>query len=121
MIYNITPVSKPRMTQRDKWKKRPCVLAYYAFKDECRLKGVKVPDRAQIVFSIPMPASWSQKKRQRMNCEPHQQRPDVDNLLKAVFDAVLKEDCWVYEVHARKVWSETGSIEITEITDEMAN
>ena len=28
----ITPVSKPRMTRADTWKKRPCVLKYWAYK-----------------------------------------------------------------------------------------
>ena len=32
----VTPVSKPRMTQRDKWKKRPCVLRYRAYCDALR-------------------------------------------------------------------------------------
>lgn len=28
-----------------------------------------------------------------MNGKPHQQRPDVDNLIKAVMDAIFDEDC----------------------------
>ncbi|HHE6457291.1 TPA: RusA family crossover junction endodeoxyribonuclease, partial [Proteus mirabilis] len=32
-VFNIEPVPKPRMTQADKWKKRPPVLKYFAFKD----------------------------------------------------------------------------------------
>ena len=32
--FNVNPVAKPRMTQRDKWKKRPVVDKYYAYKDE---------------------------------------------------------------------------------------
>lgn len=118
MIYDITPVPKPRMTQRDKWKNRPCVLRYYAFKDECRLRGVVVPDRAYIVFNVPMPASWSAKKRAEMNGKPHCQKPDLDNKIKAILDSALKEDSHVWEIHARKVWSEIGSIEIREIEDE---
>ena len=35
-IYYINPVSKPRMTQRDVWKKRPVVVKYHAFCDEMR-------------------------------------------------------------------------------------
>ena len=38
--YKIKPVPKPRMTQRDAWDKRPCVLRYRAFKDEVRKWGV---------------------------------------------------------------------------------
>ena len=46
VVYPITPVPKPRMTRRDRWAKRPCVLRYWAFKDEVRLRRVSLPDRA---------------------------------------------------------------------------
>ena len=32
-IFKINPIGKPRMTQRDKWKHRPIVDQYFAFKD----------------------------------------------------------------------------------------
>ncbi|GAG23977.1 unnamed protein product, partial [marine sediment metagenome] len=32
----VTPNTKPRMTKRDKWKKRPCVIKYRKFCDELR-------------------------------------------------------------------------------------
>ena len=32
--YDITPVPKPRQTQRDKWKRRDVVMRYRAFADE---------------------------------------------------------------------------------------
>lgn len=112
--YEITPVPKPRMTQRDKWQKRPTVLRYRAFCDECRSRGVLVPESgAHIVFNMPMPASWSKKKKAEMIGRPHQQRPDVDNLGKAIFDAVLPDDSGVWDIRMTKVWAETGSIEIT--------
>jgi len=109
--YTITPVSKPRMTQRDKWKKRPAVMAYRAFKDECRLHGLELAESGnEIVFVIPMPESWSKKKRAQMSGQPHQQRPDVDNLLKAVMDAVFDEDSHLWSVKVSKVWGEVGLI-----------
>ena len=30
------PIGKPRMTQADKWRRRPCVLAYRAWADKAR-------------------------------------------------------------------------------------
>ncbi len=50
--FPIDVVGKPRMTQRDKWKKRPCVLRYRAFADELRLKVGPI-DR------VPYCVSWS--------------------------------------------------------------
>ncbi len=111
--YPITPVSKPRMTRSDKWKKRKCVLKYYEFKDQCNSHEMDIPESdASIVFVIPMSKSWSKKKRSEMNGQPHQQRPDVDNLLKAVFDAVHSEDCHIWDIRATKVWGEKGEITV---------
>jgi hypothetical protein len=37
-IANLKPVPKPRQTRSDKWKQRPCVMAYRTFADELRLQ-----------------------------------------------------------------------------------
>jgi Holliday junction resolvase RusA-like endonuclease len=111
--YAVTPMAKPRMTRADKWKQRDCVLRYRAYKDELRLRRVEVPEGGVIVtFAIPMPASWSKKKRAEMDGQPHQQRPDVDNLHKGLLDAVFDEDCRVWSHWIRKVWGEDGGITI---------
>lgn len=36
IILDIEPVAKPRMTKKDKWAKRPCVMKYRAYKDMLR-------------------------------------------------------------------------------------
>ncbi|MCK4705871.1 MAG: RusA family crossover junction endodeoxyribonuclease [Gammaproteobacteria bacterium] len=109
--YHITPVPKPRMTQRDKWQKRQAVLRYRAFKDDCRFNDVSLPlSGAHIVFNMPMPKSWSKKKCNEMNGLPHQNKPDCDNLLKSLMDAVYDDDSSVYDVRISKFWSEKGSV-----------
>jgi Holliday junction resolvase RusA-like endonuclease len=112
--YNIEPMGKPRMTQRDKWDKRPCVVRYWQFCEEVRTAGIKIPENGvAIVFRIPMPKSWSNKKRAEMMGKPHQQKPDIDNLLKGLLDAALEEDCRVYHVGSvMKEWSDHGGITI---------
>lgn len=113
MIYDITPVPKPRQTRSDKWKKRPCVVRYRAFADECRLKKVKINDFGDtITFHIPMPESWSKKKKQKFNGQGHQSRPDIDNLTKALLDAVFTEDSSVWSISTYKLWAYSGAIEI---------
>lgn len=113
--YHIAPVPKPRMTQRDKWKSRPTVLRYHAFKDQCKAAGIELQQSGMvIVFNMPMPKSWSKKKKAEMIGKPHQQKPDLDNLVKALFDACLAEDCEIWQFEASKVWAETGSILIRE-------
>ncbi len=118
----LTPIPKPRMTQRDVWAKRPCVLRYRAFCDELRLhakaQGFTLPERFAIRFWMPMPKSWSEAKKAKMLHKPHQQKPDLSNLLKAVEDALLDEDERIYEVHASKRWAAIGAIEIEELIKE---
>ncbi len=111
MRYDIVPCAKPRMTQRDKFARRPCVVKYWAFKDECRLKGVYVPTcGAHIKFTIPMPPSWPKKKKKIYDGAPHTDKPDIDNLLKAILDAVYVDDSIVHDIRVSKWWGAEGQI-----------
>lgn len=117
MRVDITPVGKPRQTQSDKWKQRPVVMRYRTFADELRLNYPQsLPDRLELVFWLPMPKSWSKKKRMGMNHTRHQQKPDIDNLCKAVMDALAEDDSTVWLLKATKYWSTEGAIDITELT-----
>ncbi len=111
MIYELTPVPKPRQTKSDKWKKRPCVVRYREYADRCRELGMTVENGDRIIFHIAMPPSWPKAKRAAMDGQPHRQRPDIDNLLKAVMDAVLPEDCSVWWVGSvKKFWSKAPAV-----------
>ena len=117
-MFEINPISKPRMTQQDKWKQRKCTSAYWAFKDELKLKfnlfGLKeLPSViSSVSFYIPMPDSWSDKKKREMNGRNHTQKPDLDNLLKGLMDAVCKHDEHISEItHGlKKCWATKGEI-----------
>lgn len=114
MIYPITPVPKPRQTRRDKWMKRPCVLRYRAFADKVRLYRVKLPQPCQVVFWLAMPKSWNNLKRVCFEHQPHTVKPDLDNLLKALGDAVHAEDSHLWSIAAEKRWtSGKPCIEVT--------
>ena len=115
-VYDITPLGKPRQTNRDRWAKRPAVLRYREFKDEVRLRGVALPESGcRITFILPMPDSWSKKKRAEHVGRPHQQRPDIDNLHKALLDAIFEEDSAVWDARITKIWGEKGQIKIENI------
>jgi Holliday junction resolvase RusA-like endonuclease len=115
MIIGIDPVPKPRMTQRDKWMKRPVVMRYREYCDKIRELGAQVPESgAHIEFCIPMPKSWSKKKREEMCGKPHQQKPDVDNLLKALLDALYEDDSGVWDIRVTKLWSDSGKITVNQ-------
>lgn len=117
-VYDICPLPKPRMTQKDRWAKRPAVMRYRTFCDEVRLKRLQLPSNgSHVTFVLPMPASWSKKKRAASAGQPHQQKPDVDNLMKALMDALYDDDSGVWDVRISKIWGESGCIRIAEICE----
>lgn len=119
-IFKISPLAKPRMTRRDVWAKRKVVIRYREFCDELRTQaeGWTLPDAFRARFIIPMPKSWSKKKKLQKVATPMQQRPDADNLAKALMDALLKEDSTVWKLEIEKIWGEEGAIIIDDLQDE---
>src|SRR5258707_721634 len=73
-MYPIAPVACPRMTNRDRWKKRPVVQAYFAFRDEVKARRVSMPIPSKIIFWMPMPKALSRKKKLEMDNAPHSVR-----------------------------------------------
>lgn len=123
-VFHCTPMGKPRMTSRDRWKKRPVVERYHAFKDTLALQMQGFEMRKSglhLYFLIPMPPSWSKKKRRDYHYFPHQQTPDIDNLVKAFLDAVMAEDKEVWDIRATKIWADQGGIIIMESTNQGEN
>lgn len=111
-----TPVAKPRQTQRDKWQKRPCVVRYREWADRARevlktrvgssrLKTARV---LHVSAYFPMPKSWPPAKRAEMRGTPHRQKPDGDNTLKAVADALVVKDETIYRKEVYKEWAIEG-------------
>lgn len=115
-IFNVTPVAKPRMTQSDRWKERRVVSKYRSYCDELNLKAriqkFHLSNELEILFYLPMPKSWSRKKREEKNGFPHDEKPDIDNLIKGFIDAFKEEDKTIYSVRAIKYWGEEGRIEV---------
>jgi len=116
-VFDVKPVAKPRMTQRDKWANRPCVLKFWAFKEEllltATLLGFELPDQFLITYNIPFPKSYSVKKKDGLRGQPHKMKPDIDNLTKAVLDVFKEKDQSVWSHWPRKFWSDDPSIVIT--------
>lgn len=110
----ITPISKPRMTRADTWRKRPCILKYWAFKDElvelAEKADLKLGNDYKVEFFISMPEGWSKSKKAEMLGKPHQQKPDLDNLVKALNDCLIPRDQTVYHIDASKIWWDEGKI-----------
>lgn len=115
------PVPKPRLTRRDKWltPPRPPVARYYTFANAVRAlmeaRHFNLPDEgAHFAFYIPMPKSWSKSARMAYRGTAHRQKPDIDNLLKAIFDAMSGNDCTIWHIASvKKVWADEGSFTIS--------
>lgn len=111
--YRITPVPAPRLNRGSRWnpQKSAALERYHAYRDHLRALGVQIPERARIIFALPLP-----KARQgRAPGHPHRQRPDLDNLIKGLLDAVFRDDAHVHEIQASKVWADEGSIYVAEL------
>jgi Holliday junction resolvase RusA-like endonuclease len=123
--FNIEPCAAPRMSRSDKWKTDPYhkdplkrqrkpVTKYFNWQNRfnalCDESGYKLTPVLNIVFVVPFPKSYSIKKREQLNGQPHQIRPDYDNLLKAVGDSAGIEDGFLWNVRVIKMWGEKGQI-----------
>lgn len=88
-------------------------MRYRAFADELRLKYREdLPDDVHMTFYLPMPKSWSKKKRDLMRGQPHQQKPDFDNLAKSVADALREDDSTIWRCLVDKYWADEAAIDI---------
>lgn len=106
------------MTRRDTWANkavRPSVQRWRAFRDAVQAAGLEVKDGDALLFVVPMPPSWSAKKRAAMEALPHRQKPDLDNLIGGLFDAAMPEgDQHIARLGAcGKVWGRVGVILVT--------
>jgi Holliday junction resolvase RusA-like endonuclease len=124
-LFDIVPISAPRMTQSDRWRtnpehedinkrQRPVVTKYFAYKNElvaqAKSMNYEIKPVLDVLFIIPMPNSWSGKKKERMNGLPCKVKPDTDNLLKAIKDTFCKNDSHIWRETAEKRWGHRGSI-----------
>ena len=78
-----------------------------------------IPLKAEIKIGTKVPSSYSKKKRQKcLNGEiAPTKKPDVDNILKAIFDAMcgfaMADDSQIVEVIAEKMYVEAPFVEVT--------
>jgi Holliday junction resolvase RusA-like endonuclease len=103
------------MTQSDKWRKRKVTDRYWELKRQMKLIAdschFEMPESDyHMIFNIAMPNSWSEKKKESLNGQPHKQKPDKDNLEKGVLDALCEEDSYVWDGRVTKLWAYKGSV-----------
>jgi len=124
-LFDVIPMGAVRMTKSDTWKldpnhpdpkkrQRKAVTQYFKFKNILTEQAEKMQFKLQktldAIYVIPMPQSWSEKKKKQMNGMPCMSKPDCDNITKAIKDTLKKEDSDVWYEFARKYWGYKGSI-----------
>lgn len=134
VILNITPQTHVRATQGDSiffripreklrapgLKRLMRLEKYNQYKidllAEAKAKRFILPPvGASITFFIPVPPSWSKKKKKMHHGRFHQSKPDIDNLQKALLDSLMKEDKEIAHLEVQKRWVdfEIGWIEVS--------
>ncbi len=140
IVYYGQPCGMPRMRTR---RTRFGVLHYVPpkapgtlFRNAIRLKAVEQkklvgPVALRIECLFAMPASWSKAKKAKHFGKPHTQKPDGDNVAKAVMDGLTAAGVWpddavVWSLEIRKVWAVQGyctilAVDSGRIVDEWAD
>ncbi|WP_068305852.1 RusA family crossover junction endodeoxyribonuclease [Pararhodobacter sp. CCB-MM2] len=74
------------------------------------------PVRLRIIAIFEPAASWPKKKRAAHLHRPHTQKPDSDNVSKAIKDGLNRiawaDDSQVADLHVTKVWGNTACTQV---------
>lgn len=77
---------------------------------------LKGPLRLSVTFRFPVPKRLSSRDAAKMVGQPHYQKPDGDNCLKAIKDALNEiawvDDCQIAEFRVVKLWGYAPSVAI---------
>jgi len=119
------PQRAPRMTRSDRWARRPAVVKYFTwanharrtlFKDDqVKINGENI-EHIQVVFFLPIAKSTSLKKQAILEGSRHQTYPDIDNLFKAILDALVSQDKAVWSMGGMKLYCEKDELPKTIVT-----
>lgn len=109
-IVKIAPMGAVRMNRSVAWKPTEAALRYRVYKEKLKaaVGAQPVPDEVNWVAYLPMPESWSKKKKAARTGKPHRQRYDRDNIDKGICDALFPEDCAIWSGSQRKFWCQQG-------------
>src|SRR5215471_8710525 len=119
-----TAKGRPRMTRKGFAYTPAATRKYEAhgrFAAQQAMNGrppITAPVRAQIIVDLPVPTSWSMKRRDaalRGDIRPTS-RPDTDNYIKAALDSinaiVIADDCLVVELTTVKQYAGVPQLKI---------
>ena len=126
--YELTVLGAPVAFSRPRWNSKTRKVFnennYSVYKGKVRGHAARItsglldgPLEAEIDFYLPIPDSWTKKRKDnaRSGLELPTKKPDVDNYAKSIFDACnevfYKDDSQIVRVTARKWYSDEPRIE----------
>ncbi len=90
--------------------------SYTSQRDALRLMfgavDVAPPWRVRVTVNRAMPESWSKKRRAESDGRPCTAKPDIDNIIGAVMDALFVDDAHVVAIEAAKRWGDEHGMTI---------
>ncbi len=113
-VIPIEPFGKarPRVTKGNTYMPHSYTLARDALRLMFGAVTVAPPWALQVTAVRAMPASWSKRKQAAMAGAWCMTKPDADNIVGAVMDALFEDDAAVVEVACRKVWGPSPELRI---------
>jgi Holliday junction resolvase RusA-like endonuclease len=130
----VTGLGKLRMVHSDKWYKRNLrssdpkkqrrarlVERHMNWKTavqwEAKRVRMKLTNTVAAEFHMPIPKSYTKKEKRELPGQPHQKKPDADNMLKGLIDALVDNDSHIWLKIAWKVYTDgPGKIVIYDIS-----
>lgn len=122
MFIDIIPIGKgrPRVSTRGGFARAytpkrtatyETIIRNYA-EEHCNMFEADIPLKCKIIFYMPIPKSTPRKLRDKLYW--HTKKPDTDNCLKAVLDALngvaYEDDSQIVIIKSKKIYSERPGI-----------
>ena len=118
------PLKRPRFSRNSVYNPHSTIMKNLSFVVKKQLLDnefeEKQPERvkAKILFKMKIPASLSKKKQLALAGQPHNKKPDIDNLIKFCLDLLvvsgaIKDDSIISTICATKTYGESPSTIIT--------
>jgi len=79
-------------------------------------RPLESPVCVNMIFHMPMPKTWSHKRKKQQLGKPMTSKPDVDNLMKWILDVLngiaYQDDRYVTSGYFQKMWGYEGKVQV---------
>ena len=104
--------ARPRVTTNGTYMPKGYQAARQALRAAFGAVTVRPPWIVRMTAVRQLPASWSKKRRAEADGTWCLTKPDIDNIVAGVLDALFEEDSAVVSIAGMKVWGEAPGLKI---------